>query len=586
MPFSNAFLPAPNLSRHRRPQFTPRCTTNPAIPLPPSHTTSSSTSCTQTLPPPPPPCNNQTARPPNPRNRPTYFTRLILRHAQSGNLRAMQNAVRYARTQGFTLNAVNYTTIANAHVTHGDPSRVFHVLTRMRDDKVPPTNASLTVALKACDAWAVPHSSQEALMATLEWLAKDGIDSRTKTWNMALRTLVRKGAVLQAMQVLDWMTMGGVGRERAPRPDACSFNTCMLALGKQGRFVEAVDLFGRLLRSGIKLDVVSYNVLLETGILAKKLPGIVGGGKYQMQMESFVNAVVRSMERRGVAPNLTTETAMLRAMVRHNSATPRATWVWARAKLVLEDGWAKGNKPDKQYFDAVISAFGHAKDLNGVEFAFSKMLSVGILPDTLTIQALLVAANFCGDVALAVKILDVTYACGMPLNQHLYTTAIASCARSSPQDPRTADLLLAQALERGTPWTAPMINAAISTYGDDVSKAVQLWQKLRTCPDEVSRDVLKDRVVYDALMRVCGRGARPDMALRIFYAARKAEHLRSNSSESKHVYSAFKRGVNEAGARQMIRNNALKRRYMEHFKAECGITDGVQSPVERVRIKL
>lgn len=498
----------------------------------------------------------------------------------------MQSAVRYALAQGFTLNAVNYTTIANAHATHGDPSRVFNVLTCMRDDNVAPTDASLSVALKACDAWAVPHSSQEALMAMLKWMAKDGIAPKTRTWNMALRTLVRKGGVLQAMQILDWMTRGGVGRERVPRSNACSFNTCMLALGRQGRFLEAVQLFGRLLRSGIEADVVSYNILLETSILAKKLPGCWGGGRYHLRMEMFVNAVVGSMERRGVVPSLTTETVILRAMVRNNSATPRAIWIWGRVKRVLRDEWAKGNRPDKKYFDAAISAFGHAKDLNGVEFAFSKMLMAGVLPDALTIQALLLAANCCGDVALAVKILDVTYSCGMALNQHLYTTAIASCGRSSPRDPRTADLLLAQALERGTPWTAPMINAAISAYGNDVSKAVQLWQRLRACPDEASRNVLKEREVYDALMRVCGRGARPDMALRIFYAARKAEHLRGNSPESKTVYNAFKRGAHEAGTQHTILQNALKRRYVEHLKVECGISDGVVLPVERVRIKL
>lgn len=238
-----------------------------------------------------------------------------------------------------------------------------------------------------------------------------------------------------------------------------------------------------------------------------------------------------------------------------------------------------------QYFDALITAFAHAADMDGVSTAFEEMTSRGIRPDFLTVRALLVAASHCGDVKLATRILDVSHNHGLHCDEHMYTTAIATCARAKPRDPETADFLLNHALQRGTSWSSAMINAAISSYESDVSKAIELWQKLRTCRDESSRVVLRERSVYEALMRVCGRGARPDSALRIFYAARNAGHIAVNTPESRTIFNAFMRGVKEADAEGIVKRNPLKRQYLQHLQAACGVADDLDIPIERIRIK-
>lgn len=223
--------------------------------------------------------------------------------------------------------------------------------------------------------------------------------------------------------------------------------------------------------------------------------------------------------------------------------------------------------------------------MNGVAHAYSEMINRGIRPDTHTIRALRLAAKICGDVPLSLKILDVTLSCGLQPDAHSYNSAIAACARSSPNDPETADKLLQQALERGVKWTNSMVNAAISSCDNDVSMAIALWQRLRSCPDEESRSVLAERPIYDALLRICGRSARPDLALRIVYAAKKANHMVSNSVDSRSVYNAFKRGLKESDGEEKVARNAIKRQYVQHLKTECGVTDWTDIPIERIRIK-
>lgn len=223
--------------------------------------------------------------------------------------------------------------------------------------------------------------------------------------------------------------------------------------------------------------------------------------------------------------------------------------------------------------------------MNGVAYVFEEMLSRHLLPDIHTIRALLIASSHCGDVALALSILRITHQNGFRCDAFLYTTAISACARASPKDSQTADLLLAMALERGITWTPAMINATISSYGEDISKVLELWKRLRSCPDKESSEVLRDRQIYDALLRVCGRSLRPDIALRILYAAKNASHIAVNSADSRGIYRAFKRGLAESDAEGAMMRNPLKRRYLQHFKTECGVED-LDLPIEIIRIKL
>lgn len=345
MPRSSAFLPAP-LPKPQASSHTPaRC----AVP------TSRHTSANPPLPPRPSRGSKRaTAR---------FHSLSIASHAKAGDLPAMQLAVRQATQAGVVLNAVNYTAIANAHAEHGNPAHVFNVLARMREAGVAPTNVTLRVAVKAAAAWR-GRPAVQALRVALAWVAERGTDPPdARSWNLALAALSRKEAVSDVKEVLAWMRCGAVGgmvRNRAlhriPNPTSCSYNTCLLALGRQGKFEEAIHLFGEMLvRKGARdaddgPDVITYNTILDLAVSARRWPFRTEIDARQVrplhQPVIFVSAVESSMRRQRIEPNITTETLALRLLTRKQAAPPEAGEVWKRCRRVL--GNTRKFQPDKR----------------------------------------------------------------------------------------------------------------------------------------------------------------------------------------------------------------------------------------------
>lgn len=203
--------------------------------------------------------------------------------------------------------------------------------------------------------------------------------------------------------------------------------------------------------------------------------------------------------------------------------------------------------------------------------------------DMYTINAILSAASRAGDISLVRSTLAAIRSSSLSADMYSYTAAIAACARCTPRDPDTARMLLDEAIADGVPWTSAMVNAALSTHGSDVDSAVTLWKALRAYPDEASRAAVSDKMVYDALMRVSGAAGRPDMALRIVYAATKAQHL--HGSGETRLFNAFQRGMRESGCEQRVVDNVLKWQYLQHLRVKCGAFERVDYPIERIRIR-
>lgn len=547
------------------------CSTNHAPRASPSRT-----------PPARPSSANRRASHPNP----TKHTHAITRFAKVGNLTLLKNAVRAARADNYHLNAVNYTTIANAHAEHGRPEHAFDVLADMREARISPTNVTLRVALKAASKMHVRRDASSALSRTLAWAREAGTTPCVRTWNMYMQTFVRWNQLDAALAILRCMCV----EKDAPRPDVWSFNQCVTALGRAHRLHDALALVGNLLCRGVTVrpDAVTYNALLEAAVCHQgTLPCASGGGGEADEGEDaealFVDSVARSMRRQRVALNMVTETLMLRVLSR-KGASPPAALVRRRVDAVFSNMFLSA-AVDKKYFDAALTALGMAACRNDVSDLFDEMCKRRIRPDHLTVRALLVGATRVADVGLARQVVRICNQQGAMCDDVAYTCAIAACARATPCDRETADALLADAAHFGTVWSPAMINAAISCNGDDVQHAVALWKRLRSEGSDEVRMVLSDRVVYDALFRVCGRGGRPDMALRVWYAAKNAQHLHGNSPASRCLFNAFMKGVVENDMLDVVENHLLRKNYMRLLRTECGVRDDFEWPIERIRIK-
>lgn len=520
----------------------------------------------------------RTYRHPNPNK----HTQAIMSSAQAGDLSLLESAINAARADDYHLNVVNYTAIANAHVVAGNPADAFNVFAEMRKRNVAPSNATLRVASKAVYRMTSVRSAADALLESLNWARHAGTFPCVRTWNLCMNSLIARGAIDDAVSIL--RDMSGSTLAATPVPDACSFNQCITALGRAGRLADALGVFGRLLVGPVPPDVITYNAVLDAA-----LADTSSKSDSTTDVEvSFVTAVRNSMKRRLVSPNVTTETLALRVLSRRGSSssvTPSVKhFTSSMIRHVLQNEVMSAHL-DKPYFDAALTALGLTADMNTLSLTFDTMLAHHIFPDILTLRALLVGAKVRGDVPLARILLNTAPRLGFSPDEYAYTAAIAACAHASPADPKSADDFLRDAARAGMRWSAPMINAAISCHGNDVQNAVSLWKRLSAEGDQCTRDTLTSRVVYDALLRVCGRAGKPDLALRVWYAAKNSNHIAPNSRESRSVFNAFMRGAEETTSGHNVADNLLKRNYLRLLKTECGVKDGFDWPVERIRIK-
>lgn len=527
----------------------------------------------------------RTYRHPNPNK----HTQAIMSSAQAGDLPMLESALNAARADHYRLNVVNYTAIANAHIIAGSPAGAFNVFAEMRKRNVAPSNATLRVASKAAYRMSSTRAAGDALLESLRWASHAGTSPCVRTWNLCINSLIARGAIDDALTILH--EMAGSTYVATPVPDACSFNQCITALGRAGRLTDALAVFGLMLVGPVSPDVITYNAVLDAALADTPLTPASTAAKTDPNTDaelSFVNAVRNSMQRHRIAPNVTTETLALRVLSRRGSSSPvtpaakHSTSFMVRYALQNE---SMSTHLDKPYFDAALTALGVTADVNTLSLTFDAMLARHIRPDILTLRALLVGAKVRGDVSLARILLNTASQLGFPPDEHAYTTALSVCAHASPADPKSADDILHDAARAGMRWSAPMINAALSCQGNDVPNAVSLWKRLSAEGDQCTRDTLTSRMVYDALLRVCGRAGRPDLALRVWYAAKNAHHIAPNSNESRSVFNAFMRGAEESTSEKRVDGNLLKRNYIRLLKTECGVKDDFNWPVERIRIK-
>lgn len=207
--------------------------------------------------------------------------------------------------------------------------------------------------------------------------------------------------------------------------------------------------------------------------------------------------------------------------------------------------------------------------------------------DKLTLRGIITGLGRHGDADFARKVVDIAWEQGERCDAHAYTAIITGNGTYSNSE-NIEDIVM-KAAERGVDWTVALLNAAISAHGDRLTPAITFWQnlqKLNFRDEKKKKHLLQSRVVYDALFRVCGRAVRPDFALRVFYAARNAGHIKGNSGDSRILVHAFWKGLKEIGKVEALTGNLIKTQYFRQLQAECGDSDDIQLPIERIRIRL
>lgn len=222
-------------------------------------------------------------------------------------------------------------------------------------------------------------------------------------------------------------------------------------------------------------------------------------------------------------------------------------------------------------------------DATSTAAALLEMVDGEIPFDVYTANSIIAVLSKKGYADLAEYVLTRMAAAGLQPDVYSYTATLSAYARSSDAAKGTSEALLRRALNSGLKLTPEILHAAISVFRNDVAAAIQFWQNLPSiCGSSYAKAVAHHVTVFEGLLRVCGAAGRPDLALRLVYALRKAQHKRAGFGTN--FFNAFERGLRERSKTPQDSLNFIQRRYVEHLRVECHAFK-MDLPVQKIRIK-
>ncbi|XP_078150403.1 tetratricopeptide repeat (TPR)-like superfamily protein [Carex rostrata] len=207
------------------------------------------------------------------------------------------------------------------------------------------------------------------------------------------------------------------------------------------KFIGAEGLYVNLLKSGAKLDLVAYSVVVRMYIKAEKL-----------HEACSVLEVIEKNDR--ITPDIYLFRDMLRTYQKRNM----------KEKLASNYYWIlkTGIQLDEAMYNCIINCCGHALPVDEVSRLFEEMIKLGFAPSTITINVLL---DIYGKARLLTKANRVFHmACKQGLvNVRSYNTLIAAYGQNRKFSKLAS---LAQQMENaGYPISLEAYNSMLDAYG-------------------------------------------------------------------------------------------------------------------------
>eukprot|EP00752_Nemacystus_decipiens_P006448 g5808.t1 len=301
-----------------------------------------------------------------------------------------------------------------------------------------------------------------------------------KTYNVALSALGKCGRWKEALATLDRMRAKG----RASRLDAKTYNVALSALGKCGRWKEALATLDRMRAKGVPPDVYSFNSAISACGRA---------AKWQQAL-----ALLSEMEREGsmVAPDLFSFNGAINAVAKGGR--------WQQALDLLMGIKTRGMTPDVVSFSSAMSACDRAGEWQRALEIMDLMLEQNVEPNIVSYGTAISACARGGRWQKALSLLADIPSRGLELNAHVYGSAIHACAVGGEHHRALA--LLGEMLERRVIPDAAAFTAAMAA-ADGWAAALRLLEIMKR------EGVLPDIKTYNAAMSVIARSGREDVAL-------------------------------------------------------------------------
>jgi len=234
--------------------------------------------------------------------------------------------------------------------------------------------------------------------------------------------------------------------------------TKIRSCGQEKDLHEAVRVFNHLKQSGVQMNAMIYNCLIDACVQCGDVRAALGYFE-QMKQLNFVDTVSYN--------------TMVKAYLSSNQAE--------QAQALLQEMSRRGLPPNKVTYNELLDARVMAKDRRGMWSVVDDMQASGVAPSPATCSILLKALtqhSLASDVSRTMGLLDTMQE---PMDEVLFASVIEACIRIRQLEQLWSRIQRYMTQGGMLALTAPTYGSMIKAYGQsgNVERVWALWREMR-----------------------------------------------------------------------------------------------------------
>jgi pentatricopeptide repeat protein len=348
--------------------------------------------------------------------------------------------------------------------------------------------------------------------------------------------------------------------------DVAKHVTMIKACGKENNLKGAVNVFNKLKQSGVHMNSMIYNCLLDACVQCRDTAGAHEHFQ-QMKELGFVDVVSYN--------------TMLKSYLVAGKVDD--------ASKLLEEMTAGGLAANKVTYNELLNAKVQNKDRRGMWKLIEQMQAAGTAPNSVTCSILLKSLTTNSHSVDVTRTMDLIDVMEDPMDEVLFSSVIEACIRIGQLDLLSAKMRKYASQGGLVALTAPTYGSMIKAYGRarDVERIWDLWKEMGS--REVRPTAITTGCMVDALvMNGCVDGAwdlvnqvyndesqRPSVNTVIYSTILKGFAMSKQPEKLMQVYSEMKE--------RSISCNTISYNTMLDAFGKCGAMDRVPQLLEDMK---
>jgi len=280
-------------------------------------------------------------------------------------------------------------------------------------------NKAIQADVKASNSWfedliaaQVRARKVDAALTLLRRMKANNLTPTVHAYNNILNGLKNGRNPQLVMRLLNEIICPAPNAQhQLPSPNQRTFINGILALGRAGKWEQALEILHQMERSKIKNHLIAYNAALSACERAQQWRAA----------KALLDEMVAKKD--GVRPDKISYNTVISACAKAGKSRT--------AIQLLDKMISSGLEPDRISYNSAISACAQAGKWSDAHVLMEKARLDGIEPDVITYTSLINACSRSGDPKRAISFLEMMKTCGIKPDVVAYTAAIDACSKGN-----------------------------------------------------------------------------------------------------------------------------------------------------------